>query len=463
MTTTQPASGEVCRLTVHGPASRVQLAVPAHVPLADLLPTVLAHLDPAMATAGLAHDGWVLQRLGEQPLDDEQTTAALELYDGDSLYLRPRADQLPPVDFDDLIDGVATGISGRPDAWRPELTRRALLGLLAMVLLLALLLVPFTDYAVVLASSATAALLFGAVAAARAFDDRRAGVLLAAAAVGFAAVAGCALVGSPSATGRPSVDGPALLAAGACVAAAALGGRAAVGGQQPGFLATAGGGALAALAGLCWSFLGVTAAGSAAILLVPVLLLGALVPSLSGRMAGLRITPMPTTAEEFQAELEPEPSRAVLDRAGFADTCGAALYTGLGTVAAASLTTLAWSGGWAPATLTGVVAALLVLHSRDMISARHRLALLVPALLAAAMLLAARFAAGDPALRTGAVAALLACGVPVYAACRALPTHRPLPHWGRLADLTQTLLAIAVIPLVLAVLDLYTRVRAGWA
>ena len=29
MTTTQPASGEVCRLTVHGPTSRVQLAVPA--------------------------------------------------------------------------------------------------------------------------------------------------------------------------------------------------------------------------------------------------------------------------------------------------------------------------------------------------------------------------------------------------------------------------------------------------
>jgi len=36
------------------------------------------------------------------------------------------------MDFDDLIDGVATGISGRPDRWRPAMTRRLLTGLIAV-------------------------------------------------------------------------------------------------------------------------------------------------------------------------------------------------------------------------------------------------------------------------------------------------------------------------------------------
>jgi len=34
-----------------------------------------------------------------------------------------------------------------------------------------------------------------------------------------------------------------------------------------------------------------------------------------------------------------------------------------------------------------------------------------------------------------------------------------LPHWGRLADLLHTAAAIAVVPLLLAVLDVYALVR----
>ena len=70
----------------------------------------------------------MLQRLGEPALDEDLGTAALGLYDGDVLHLRPRGDQLPPVDFDDLVDGVATGTAERPDRWRPEMTRRFVLG-----------------------------------------------------------------------------------------------------------------------------------------------------------------------------------------------------------------------------------------------------------------------------------------------------------------------------------------------
>src|SRR6266566_8239494 len=96
---------DLCRLTVCGPAKSVELAVPVHVPLIDLLPALVGHLGDDLADAGLEHGGWVLQRLGDPPLREDLSIAALGLHDGDVVHLRPRSDQLPPPDFDDLIDG----------------------------------------------------------------------------------------------------------------------------------------------------------------------------------------------------------------------------------------------------------------------------------------------------------------------------------------------------------------------
>src|SRR5262245_40838005 len=104
---TTPA--EICRLVVHGPGRRLEVAVPAEVPVADLFPALLRHLGDNVADGGLAHGGWILQRLGTPPLDEESSVAALGLRDGDVIHLRPRSEQIPPVHFDDLADGIATG------------------------------------------------------------------------------------------------------------------------------------------------------------------------------------------------------------------------------------------------------------------------------------------------------------------------------------------------------------------
>jgi hypothetical protein len=77
--------------------------------------------------------------------------------------------------------------------------------------------------------------------------------------------------------------------------------------------------------------------------------------------------------------------------------------------------------------------------------------------------LAARTAAATPAHRLGVVTALVVLAGLLVAAARMLPGRRLLPYWGRFADLGQSAAAIAVVPLVLAVLRLYARVRAGWA
>jgi type VII secretion integral membrane protein EccD len=137
----QNSAAQVCRLLVVGPVSQVDLSVPTHVPLSGLIPALLRGLGPDLADRGLEHGGWVVQRLGEAPLDEDLSVADHGLLDGDAIHVRPRSDQLPPLDFDDLIDGVATGIRTRSGLWRPRTTRTA--SVLALVAWLAVaLLVP---------------------------------------------------------------------------------------------------------------------------------------------------------------------------------------------------------------------------------------------------------------------------------------------------------------------------------
>ncbi|MCL9797361.1 type VII secretion integral membrane protein EccD, partial [Frankia sp. AgKG'84/4] len=131
-------TAQVCRLLVVGPTSRVDLSVPTHVPLADLMPAMLRSLGPDLADRGLEHSGWVVQRLGEPPLDEDLCVADHDLLDGDAVHLRPRSDQIPPLDFDDLIDGVATGMRARSGRWRLRTNRAAAMVVLALLLLASL-------------------------------------------------------------------------------------------------------------------------------------------------------------------------------------------------------------------------------------------------------------------------------------------------------------------------------------
>src|SRR5260370_26749167 len=186
-----PVVDDLCRLTVCGPAKSVELAVPVHVPLIDLLPALVGHLGDNLADAGLEHGGWVLQRLGDPPLREDLSIAALGLHDGDVVHLRPRSDQLPPLDFDDLIAGSAVGISGRADRWRPGMTRHLLVGLLAAPLAAAVVLRAGRHGPLADRLTAALAVVFVALAAvaSRAFGDPPAAGVLGAAAIAYAGVA----------------------------------------------------------------------------------------------------------------------------------------------------------------------------------------------------------------------------------------------------------------------------------
>lgn len=454
---------DLCRLTVCGPARSVELAVPAHVPLIDLLPALVGHLGDGLADAGLEHGGWVLQRLGDPPLREDQSVAALGLHDGDVVHLRPRADQLPPLDFDDLIDGVASGISSRSDRWRPEMSRRLLTGLMAVPLAAGLTLLagrPGTLSAAVAALTAVLLLLLTGVAS-RALADLPAADVLGAAAIGYAGLAAAELpmlrhghVLATAATARP-----ALLAAGAGMTGAAAAVALLRGGRHPALVATIMTGCLVTVGGVLAALARLDVASAAGVLLALIMPLGGWVPVLAFRLSGMRLDPTPSSPEELQSGLDPVPGQFVLDRTRWADRYMTALYAGLAVVGAGCLTVLGLSHGW-PARVVAIVAiVLMLLHSRVLVAARHRLAAVVPASLGAGVLIcAAGLRAGTHGWLVLLAALATAAGL-LLVGERALPGHKLLPHWGRAGDLLQTLTAVALIPAVLWLLDLYGFAR----
>ncbi|NGO87657.1 type VII secretion integral membrane protein EccD, partial [Streptomyces sp. 196(2019)] len=193
---TDSAVAETCRLTVRAPSVTIDLAVPADVPVADLLPTLLRYVGEEAEEAGLDHAGWVLQRLGDAPLDEETTLAGAGLADGAVLHLRPHTEALPEARLDDLVDGIAETVGRRLHTWHAGAARGLLVGtaLATVAAALVLLFRPgVTGSAGIRAACATVAgvlLLAGAGTASRAIGDR-----LSATALGLLVAPCFALVG----------------------------------------------------------------------------------------------------------------------------------------------------------------------------------------------------------------------------------------------------------------------------
>ncbi|MFI6845116.1 type VII secretion integral membrane protein EccD [Kitasatospora sp. NBC_00085] len=449
----------LCRLRFHAPGAVFDLAVPADVPLADLLPAVLGHAGADLAEEGLEHSGWVLQRLGEDPLDEEQSPEALELRDGDAIHLRPRHEALPPVHFDDLVDGVATGMNERGDNWRPALTRRLALAvaLLAVAGGWVLLALPGPAGLRMAASAATAVLLLlGALSASRAMADTGAGAALGAAAVPYLGLAALLLPGGP---GGPDLLGARILAASSAAAGAAVLALAAVGAAAPLFLGLLLVGAFGVLAGVL-VLAGMTPDQLVAVVTVVAVLVGSFVPSLAFRLSGLRLPMLPRNAEELQENIDPFPAASVLPRSLVADDYLMALYTAIGAVCATCLAVLAATAGWAAPVQAAALSLLLLLHGRAIGSIRQRLSLLLPGIFGGAALLVRLATGASPTERIAAlVGGLLALAVALLVVAWTVPGRRLLPYWGRLADILHTLTALSLLPLALQVCGVYHTLR----
>ncbi|GIJ26369.1 hypothetical protein Vqi01_15310 [Micromonospora qiuiae] len=449
---------------VHGPGRQLDVAVPADVPVVDLLPALLHHLGDNLADAGLAHGGWVLQRLGAPPLDEESSVAALGLRDGDHVHLRPRSDQIPPVHFDDLADGIATGVGNRSGLWRPEMIRWSALGVLIVLLAVGVgaVVMPGPPLPRVIAAGILALIcLAGAFGFTRAAADRAFGLVSAVAGIGYAGLAGMIAPDVTEAHAVLRVGAPQMFAGMVAVAVTALLAAVVLGFAGPLVAAVAAAALYTALGTGLAVLLALPPDAAAAVVAVSATVLTVLVPLTAFRLAGIQLRPLPTQPEHLQEEIDPEPSDVLLAQTARADRYMTGLYVGGAIAVAVALVVLVRSGGWAAWTLGALVAIVRLLALRPMTSAWHRLAMAVPALLGLGLMVLLALAAASAPLRLVLTTSILPiAGGLLFMLGRKLPGRRLMPYWGRIGDVTQLVATIAMLPILLAVLGAYDAVRS---
>jgi type VII secretion integral membrane protein EccD len=456
--TRQAAAGtDLCRLTVSGPKQSADLAIPASATLGELLPILVRHAAGDDADQG----PWVLQRLGGPPLDFGATAEALDLREGEVLYLSPESAPLPEIGFDDVSVGVAHSVSTRADRWRPAFSRMLLTaaaGFVAVAFAVGVAGARPSSTRVACYLLAGVVLAVGAVLATRLAADRAGGTALGLGACAFAGLTGFAA--RHGASGLFTLDRRAVMIAGCAVAAAAI--LVAVAGRlSPAvFGAVTGTGVAAAVgAGLATAFH--AAPVTLAAILATVLFAATTTNSrIALRLAQLRVALLPRTAEELQEDIDPLPESMISGRTQRAVALLDALAVTCSLVYATAFVLLARQPGWAGWVLAGVFSVAVLLRARALNLAWQRAPLALSGVAGLCLVAARLIRDQHPTGRAPGLLLMLVCVAILLAAAAALPGRRLLPVWGQLADLAELWSAIALIPLLLQMLHVYAHFRA---
>ncbi|WP_410611353.1 type VII secretion integral membrane protein EccD [Amycolatopsis sp. lyj-109] len=436
------------------------VALPAEVPLAELLPAILPQFGAEWIEQGADHEGWVAQRIGEEPLVEDRTLAELNLLDGETVHLRPRADRLAAIDYDDLVDGVGEQVREHPSGWNAEHSRRAFRVAAAVALVAGVAVVPGAGPVPgqsVLSGLVALMLIAGSALVARGAGKPQIATIMAGAGVCYAAECGVLLVEvlDPAASSMVRLSGG---AAGALLALAA--GLVAVADAALLFTGATVFVLLLVLTGLIGSVTSATPPQSAAIVLVVSLIMGVFAPATAFRLSGLTLPMLPGGPQELSEDIDPVPHRIVVERGAATMAYSTALHVGLGLGQLVLLPQLVYGGyGWSMV-LSLVIAFLLCLRSRHQAGTVQRWSLLVPA---AVVVLANLLHIGPEQTGFGRIAVVFA---PVLVAAalllllgERLPGRRMRPYWGRAIEILESLTAVAVIPLLLQMLHVYELMR----
>jgi type VII secretion integral membrane protein EccD len=457
-----PVSGSgLARVTIAAPARRVDLTLPEHVAVAELLPSILRHAGEDLADRGEKHGGWVLRRGTGEVLTTGQTLAAQRVQDGEVLHLSPQRLEWPEPDYDDLVEAIARGSRRSARHWSPAATRRTGLTIAVAVLLIGVVdLVGPHDQPALVGGAAlllAAALVLTGVALSRALADANAGGIIAAGALPYAFVGGVVVVATP---GDGALAAPHLLVGSLALALFGLIGYVGVAALEWVFVAATTVGLLGALAAL----LGRTALSTVGIAAVTVTVaVGSLpaLPLLAARLGRLPFPVLPQRPEEALAEPPRIPLTDVFAAAARTGEVLTGLLWGVGGSAVVAVVILIHSGQIPALILAGVVTAALLLRSRLHPTARQRVALLASGVVAAVAATGTTIAAQpEQLLPVRLVAVVLVAGA-VAAAGLVYSTRSPTPFAGRLADIADAVIIAALIPFACAVVGLYERVRAA--
>lgn len=445
------------------PNTRIDVALPADVAVADLLPMLLEMAKETSPDGGARHGGWALAKLGDAPLDPSRTLASLGVVDGELLQLRKRNENPPPPLYDDVVDAIA---ESTPDSFRPwtkETARRfghVAGGLALFVSALAL----FMSGSLYGGSALGAAIAggLGAIACvavgatlAKAYQAEATGVLIAAAGgLPLAFVSGFYIVPGLSVRANLLLGAVLVLIVSAvCILIIGAGIRV--------FIAAATAGAFGAIAFLVATLVpGATTAGVGAGAVAVSLACISILPRATIWLAKLPLPHVPSTAEELKEDSGFPDYQAIEQRTAIAHDYMTGLMIGCGATTAISAVIAATAPGYFGIILGVVATLVLLLRARAYANGAQAIALLTTGMVSAAGILVGWLFATTAEYRL-----LYVFGALIVVAAGSLvvgvifPNQRFSPPLRRTVEILEAICIAVVLPLALGVMDLYTTLR----
>jgi type VII secretion integral membrane protein EccD len=455
-----PATSLV-RITVKAPNRWIDVALPADVPVAELLPYILRHAGEDAADAGERHAGWLLRTSTGESLDAQRTFGALRVLDGALLHLVPGEVEWPELEYEDLVETIASGARRSGRSWGKAATRRCGLVLAAVVLVAGALLTlrfepPWLLPGAFLLTTGVVLLVVGVVVA-RAVPDAYAGAMFAACSLPYAFLGGLVITAPEHAT-LTGLGSRQLLLATIALLVFGLAGFVGVTVLGRVFAAAVAGGALGALGALVGGPLEPDAAAAVVLATGIGLLPG--YPLLAIRLGRLPLPTLPQRSADLFTEEPVPPAPDVFQAAARTDEILAGLLTGLAVVSVTCGAVLTTGDSLAHQLMLGATGLALLLRARLFPVPRHRVPLLAGGVVVASLLIWVRAGAADG--NAGLALILLA----VVAAAAAVATtglvysrKAPSPYLGRAGDILDVAAILALLPLTGFLTGLFSYVQ----
>jgi type VII secretion integral membrane protein EccD len=449
------------RVTVAAPARRIDLALPERAPLAELLAGLLRHAGEDLADTGALHGGWVLRRADGTVLDSARTLAAQRVRDGEVLHLTHAHTDWPELEYDDLVDAIATGSARTGASWGPRHTRLTGLAIGAISVGLAVVAVarsgpPWTGpawWAIGVASI----LLTAALLLARAGGDTGAGAMAAGVSLPFAFAGGALLFAGDR--GLFDLGAPHLLGAGSALLLAAMVALLGVVDRAPLFVGAATVAVFSVIGGWLTTLEVFEGYEAAAIIAGLGLAFSPILAPLSIRLARVPMPVLPKVAADLLRD-DPQPPRSSVYAAVLrADGLLTGMVGGLAVVVVPCQVLLITSGSEAGLILVTILTVGFLLRARLYPIVRQRVPLLVAGLAGAVCLGLGPLMTERAELLSVAGPVLLAVGVLAALLGVVHSTREPSPYLGRYAEILEVVLVLAIVPVLCSVLGLYGYAR----
>lgn len=293
------------RVTVTSGTRRVDLVLPAAVPVAEVLPELARSV--GMLDGTTVHGGYRLVTAEGRELAPDAGLTMQGVEDGAVLTVTAGVDDQPPRVYDDVVEAMTDVVERDLAPWQPAAGRRTALGAAALLLTLGAvaLVIQATTLAAVTSALVSLGLVTGAVVLSRVQAEPEAAVAVAWMGCGYAAVAGLMLAPAGPLFGLPV----ALAGAGSLLAGLVC--LVGLGAGRPLLLPPVVVGALFLATGLVMRAAASDAAVVLTTCLVLIVILGSLFPWLALGATGTRVDQLFTVAD-----ITADPDDVDADRVG---------------------------------------------------------------------------------------------------------------------------------------------------